>query len=176
MINIKTLNQFSSESSVYRQIESIFFEASSLKEFSSPERKSAFFKRWCGDYAERFPQTFYLMLEGEKLLGYLSGCLDSKTAGSFLEVPGYCVFNDLFDEFPAHLHINFHQDCRGRGLGSHLMQAYIEELDKKGIRGVHLVTSPGAQNITFYSRLGFNHQVVRSFKEMQLLFMGRPLC
>lgn len=177
MIQIKKLSSLQNSSPEYEdiisQIRDIFFLSTSIKEFSSDERKEAFFKKWCGDFIRLFPESFYLMMEEKKLLGYLSGCLDSTAAKALLEVPGYDVFSDQFNDFPAHLHINFHPDCRGRGLGSHLVMAFIADLESQKIRGVHLVTSPDAKNVSFYQRLGFTHKVVRTFNSSSLLFMGR---
>jgi ribosomal protein S18 acetylase RimI-like enzyme len=164
---------------VILEIRDIFFLSTSIKEFSSEERKEAFFKRWCGDFINLFPGSFYLMKEEGKLLGYLSGCLDSQAATPILEVPGYLIFEDQFAAFPAHLHINFHPDCRGRGLGSNLVVAFIEDLKKQKSKGVHLVTSPDAKNISFYQRLGFTHEIQRRFATAKgssaLLFMGKVL-
>lgn len=175
MVEIKKLNSLKGDelTDALLQIREIFFLSTSIKEFSSLDRKEAFFKRWCGDFIALFPEHFYLMMEGGKLLGYLSGCLDSAAAKGQLEVPGYLVFEDLFGEFPAHLHINFHPDCRGRGLGSLLVNEFCKDLSRLKITGVHLVTSPGSQNVSFYSRLGFKREVSREFNSMSLLFMGK---
>lgn len=161
--------------SIVDQVKFIFYASSSLQEFSSEERKAAFFKRWCGDYLTLFPDQFYIMQENNSVLGYLSGCNDSKNALAILEVPGLSVFSDLFENYPAHFHINFHPTCRGRGLGSGIVASYCEDLQRDHVRGVHLVTSPGAANISFYQRLKFSHEVQREFKQMTLLFMGRIL-
>lgn len=175
MITIITLTDvtLADREKIIDQVKTIFFLSTSIKEFSSEERKAAFFKRWCGDFLTLFPERFYLMLEEDKLLGYLSGCLDSQQAMGQLEVPGYSVFADQFQEYPAHLHINFHPDCRGRGLGSLLVNRYVEDLKKLNIRGVHLVTSPGAKNVSFYRKLGFTYEVERLFNESPLLFLGK---
>lgn len=157
------------------QVKKIFFLSTSIKEFSSEEKKEAFYKRWCGDYETLFPEHFYLMLEEKKVLGYLSGCIDSIKAQEKLEVPGFSLFADLFSHYPAHLHINFHPDCRGRGLGSVLVNEFCKDLTDLKCRGVHLVTSPGAANISFYQRLGFCYEVERNFNQANLLFMGRKL-
>jgi ribosomal protein S18 acetylase RimI-like enzyme len=156
------------------QIKWIFFASSSLKEFSSPERKEAFFKRWCGDYLTYYPQEFFIMIEGSKILGYLSGCSDSVGARKILEVPAFDLFSDQFNQYPAHFHINFHPDIRGKGLGSMLVESYCLSLkDKKTISGVHLITSDGAPNISFYRRLGFKQEIQRELGLMKLLFMGK---
>ena len=177
MIEIKKLDSIPEEKKDFAltKIREIFFLSTSIKEFSTPERKEAFFKRWCGDFVQFYPGHFYLMFEGNVLLGYLSGCLDSERAGEVLEVPGYDVFKDLFSDFPAHLHINFHPDCRGRGLGSILVNQFCQDLSDKRIKGVHLITSPGAVNVSFYQRLGFTHEISREFNSSALLFMGKKL-
>ncbi|MDD4973147.1 MAG: GNAT family N-acetyltransferase [Bacteriovorax sp.] len=178
MIEISKINTIEDKmefEDIVFQVKSIFYASSSLKEFSSPERKEAFFKRWCGDYISLFPEQFTLMTEDKKVLGYLSGCMDSSSAISVLEVPGFNLFSDLFRSYPAHFHINFRPDCRGRGLGSQLVEGYCEDLREQGITGVHLVTSPGAANIIFYQRLSFRHEVKREFNQMCLLLMGRLL-
>lgn len=172
---IVNLTNAKNRDEVLSQIEAIFFEASSLKEFSSPERKAAFYKRWCKDYQTFYPEDFFVMIEDEKVLGYLSGCRESMESLAKLEVPGLPVFADLFEAYPVHLHINFHSSARGRGLGSVLVNAYIEKIKENHCKGIHLVTSPGAPNISFYERLGFNHQVTREFNGMKLLFMGKNL-
>ena len=157
------------------QVRSIFYLSSSLKDFSSEDKKNAFFKRWCGDYLTFFPEQFLVMREDQKVLGYLSGCSDSKKAESIVEVPGYRVFSDLFEKYPAHFHINFHPDCRGLGYGSELVQKYCEVLNDQLIKGVHLVTSVGAPNISFYKKLNFNDQIERPFNNITLLFMAKIL-
>ena len=158
------------------QIKYIFYISSSIKEFSSPERKIAFFKRWCGDYISNYPEQFLVMREDEKVLGYMSTCENSLLAMGVLEVPAYDLFSDLFSTFPVHLHINFHPDCRGRGLGSKLVEYCCNNLRDKGLQGIHLVTSPEAENVSFYQRLGFNHEVRRESPSKSLLLgMGKLL-
>lgn len=182
MINIKNLASLigtDEYSGVVSEVKNIFYQSSSLKEFSSLERKEAFFKRWCGDYIEKLPEHFWVMTDvvdnAVLVRGYLSGCLNSSVGLGFLEVPGYDVFQDHFERFPAHFHINFHPDCRGLGLGSVLVENFIQRLVESRVKGVHLVTSPGAPNISFYLKLKFDQQIERDFKSMKLLFMGRTL-
>ena len=172
---IKLSDVKESRAEILSQVEYIFFVSSSLKSFSSEERKAAFYKRWCRDYQQFYPEEFFIMIEKGKVLGYLSGCSDSQKAQGQLEVPGFSVFGDLFSTFPAHLHINFHPDCRGRGLGSVLVKYYASFLSSHNIKGLHLVTSVGAQNISFYERLGFHFTEMRKFNESVLYFMGRAL-
>ena len=175
LLKISEITDSLEREEVVHQVRFIFYASSSLKEFSTPERKVAFFKRWCGDYLTYFSEYFFIMREDKKVLGYLTGCLDSSSALSLLEIPGYSHYSDLFQTYPAHFHINFHPDCRGRGLGSQLVEAFCNDLVNLKIKGVHLVTSRGAKNIVFYRRLGFVDEFPRDFNEMTLLFMGRIL-
>jgi ribosomal protein S18 acetylase RimI-like enzyme len=166
------------EDSLFNEVKEIFFLSTSIKSFSSEEKKEAFFKRWCQDYIIHYPQQFYIMRDSEskKVLGYLSGCDNSTESLAKLEVPGHACFSDLFGMFPAHLHINFHPDCRGQGLGSKLIEHYSLLLRKNNIQGLHLVTSPDANNVSFYRRLNFSYEEARVLGKMHQLFMGLKLC
>lgn len=174
IVSLDSLNADQKEMALTK-VEEIFFLSSSLKSFSSEERRQAFYKRWCGDYQTLYPEEFFIAMEEGKVLGYLSGCSDSTRAMNELSVPGYAVFQDLFLAFPAHLHINFHPDARGKGLGSILMNHYMSYLKLNNVMGVHLITSPDAQNVSFYQRLGYSRTETREFNERPLHFMGRVL-
>ena len=158
---------------VINQIKSIFFQSSSQKEFADEASKILFFNKWCGDYIESLSDQFYVMIEGEKVLGYLSGSRDTNTSSLFLRVPALSLFKDLYMTYPAHFHINFHPDCRGRGLGAQLVEEYCGDLRMEKCPGVHIVTSPEAKNVSFYQKLNFDYQSIREFKQMKLLFLGR---
>lgn len=174
MIEIVTLDNLNAAEKevLILQVEEIFFLSSSLKAFSSEEKRKAFYKRWCGDYQTLYPEEFFIAMEEGKVLGYLTGCSDSTRAMNEVSVPGYAIFHDLFLAFPAHLHINFHPDARGKGLGSILMNHYMNFLKLNNVMGVHLITSPDAQNVSFYDRLGFVKTDIREFNGMPLYFMG----
>lgn len=174
MFEIKKLSEVNS-ADILKQIEFIFFESTSKKTFDSPDHKARFFKRWCGDFQDHYGDEFFLVMEKGVVMGYLSGCSDSIAAISVLDVPGYTVFQDLFKKFPAHLHINFHPDARGKGLGSLLVNHYKKFLSDNGVVGVHLVTSRDAQNVSFYDRLGFTFCEEREYKQMSVYFMGHVL-
>jgi ribosomal protein S18 acetylase RimI-like enzyme len=60
------------------------------------------------------------------------------------------------DDYPAHLHIDLLPHAQGRGLGRELIGVLVAELERRGIRGLHLAMDPqntGAR--AFYDRLGF---------------------
>jgi ribosomal protein S18 acetylase RimI-like enzyme len=166
------------DSSAIKEVQEIFFVSSSVKTFESEEKKTAFFKRWCKDYMDFYPNEFFIMRESDtkKVLGYLCGCINTQASLSQLDIPGLSIFQDSFEQYPAHLHINFTPECRGRGLGSMLVEYYAQVLIKKNIKGLHLITSPTALNVSFYRRLGFTNEDTRVFGKVPLLFMGKKLC
>lgn len=174
-MEIKSYNQLNIKEKevILEEIKFIFFESSSVKSFRDDEHKVSFFNRWCGDYLKHYPEYFYLTLENGKLLGYLCGVIDSKLAINFLNVPAQNLFEDLFETYPAHLHINFHPDARGKGLGTILINHFENELKKREVRGLHLITSQSARNVSFYKKAGFNYALEREFNGSFLYFMGK---
>ncbi len=63
--------------------------------------------------------------------------------------------DDVVREYPAHLHIDFLERARGRGLGRRLVEGQLDALRARGIAGCHLVVAPDNANaIEFYRHLG----------------------
>ncbi len=151
----------------------IFFLCSSVKSFRDLRHRSDFYYKWCGGYVDNYPECFFLAMKNEEIVGYLSGSLDSKLALMHLDVPGAHVYEDLFNEFPAHLHINCHPDAQGLGVGRLLIEKFCAYVFTKGISGVHLVTSTDADNLGFYRKLDFVNNYPRLYKGMELLLLGR---
>jgi ribosomal protein S18 acetylase RimI-like enzyme len=57
---------------------------------------------------------------------------------------------------PAHLHIDLRPGYQGRGLGRHLMEAFLAELRARGVQRVHLGIDPANTRARpFYDKLGF---------------------
>ena len=68
----------------------------------------------------------------------------------FLDVP------PALKPYPSHIHIDLLEEARGHGIGRHLMQTIMEELARRGSRGIHLQVSPhNAAGQAFYRNLGF---------------------
>jgi ribosomal protein S18 acetylase RimI-like enzyme len=61
----------------------------------------------------------------------------------------------LFDEYPAHLHIDLLPRAQGAGFGRRLITHLFDALRGKGAAGVHLVTGVNNRRaIGFYDRIG----------------------
>jgi ribosomal protein S18 acetylase RimI-like enzyme len=59
-------------------------------------------------------------------------------------------------EYPAHLHIDLLPALQRDGWGRRLIDAVIDALRERGVRGVHLVaTADNRGALAFYDRLGF---------------------
>lgn len=85
---------------------------------------------------------------GRRTLAYVSMVTWAGLHGEFLEVHSA--------EYPANLHINLEAGCRGRGLGTALMCAYLDKLQSEGVPGVHVVTTNRNQAaLRLYRRAGF---------------------
>lgn len=155
----------------------IFFETSARREFADAAAKEDFWTKWTAYYFLNQPQYIYVAIEANAIKGYLTGCPDSIKALDDLGAvnPSYGVFADLFARFPAHLHINLTERVRGKGYGRRLIEAFLLDLAEERCSGVHIVTSPSADNVAFYRKLSFNHLDEREWKGTPLLLMGKSL-
>lgn len=156
----------------------IFFLSADPKNVTEdPLKNEAFFEKWTGYYLKNFPQWIFLAFGRTKLLGYLMCGPDSAKALHHFQPrnPSYGLFADLFEKYPAHLHINCHPDARGKGVGSALIEEMVMRLKAERICGVHLITSNTQRNVSFYQRNGFDFELERDWKGFPLLFMGRTL-
>lgn len=85
---------------------------------------------------------------GKRIFGYITGML-----GGLLR-DGLPHAN--LDTYPAHLHINVDSAWRGHGLGQQLMEAYLQQLRKLGVKGVTLdTTSLNEAACRLYEKMGF---------------------
>lgn len=154
------------------EVEEIFFESSAKKDFKTPEEKEAFYYKYLGFYLDKYPDLA-LVAEGQRVLGYTVGALDSKDHDLQKLQPHLNLFQEFFDKFPAHLHINCHALSRGMGIGSLLIKELEKLFKMHGAIGYHIMTSPDARSQDFYRKLGLNFEVIREFNGGQILFMGK---
>lgn len=159
------------------QIRDVFFLCAARKEFSSAEERNGFYDRWTKYYYENCPEDIWLAVDPRRrVAGYLTGCRDSTRALPYYsdKVKSYRVFEDLFEEFPAHLHINCHPEYQGRGAGRMLIEAFVRDIEPR-LSGVHIVTAPDESNVRFYEKMGFIETHLRMCNQSPVFFMGKPL-
>jgi ribosomal protein S18 acetylase RimI-like enzyme len=60
------------------------------------------------------------------------------------------------DAYPAHFHINISEGYRGRRLGPQLVESFTQQVDRAGVRGIHVITrGDNAGGRKFFERMGF---------------------
>lgn len=157
-----------------REIRDIFFESSTRKDFKDEADREAFFRKYVGIYLERFPEFVWVARE-DKILGYMIAAPLTKDPDLYQVQPHLGTFESHFESYPAHLHVNFHAEARGKGLGSKLFSELEKQLQRMGIRGIHIMTGPDSRNKTYYHRLGFDFEITLSFQGTAILLMGKSL-
>lgn len=180
----------------YGRLREIFWETAFQTEFDTREAEAGYEYKYLRWYWEKARDLLFVA-EGESardgaerstpvadvraslsptashtVLGYICGVEDTRAhpdlAAAAAHIP---LFNDLYDRYPAHLHINLTANARGRGTGALLIARFVTAVAECGANGVHLVTGVHARNVSFYRRNGFTDAVERS----GALFMGRSL-
>ncbi len=85
----------------------------------------------------------------KRLCNYLWRYLRSMWRGEFAD--------ENIGPFPAHLHMNLSDGCRGEGIGSKLVSAYLDYLRENNVKGLHLDTSSANKMaVPFYRKWGFH--------------------
>ena len=146
------ITNLSATPDLWDEVVNIFFESSSVKEFTDENSKAEFLYKYLGYYKVNYPEFFLVATFENQVLGYICGSPSSLNDSELLELlPHFSVFKDLYDDFPAHLHINLTEASRGRGIGSELIQRFESICSVS----VHLITSPTARNRDFYNKNGY---------------------
>lgn len=154
---------------------------------------------WIGPYQRLAPEWTYVADGGDRVVGYLTGCPDTRAfrrrrvafALPLLVrlVLGRYAWNadtrrvvrralglergpedalrargprGFEASFPAHLHMNVDAGFRNRGVGAALLARFVEDLERRGVPGLHLFcgTAPKA----FYVRHGFEELAALEFR------------
>ena len=130
----------------------------------------SFAEIWTGYYTDREPESLLVAVRDGTIVGYLTGCVDSRRAPSPVQAltgaalrfglffrPGTAEFlwRGLADtirqggtpsgevddpRWPSHLHVNLLPEARGSGAGGALMRAWFSRLGELGSPGCHLGT------------------------------------
>ncbi len=157
------------------QLREIFFESSTKRDFKDAAEKDAFYHKYLGLYLERFEEFVWVARDQKKILGYMVGSPVTLDPELYRIQPHLHVFESYLESYPAHLHVNFHSDARGLGLGSKLFSELEKQLQVLKIKGVHIMTGPDSRNKSFYLRLGFSFEVTLSYQGSSILLMGKSL-
>ena len=141
---------------------------------------------WTSYYTDREPESLYVATMDDSVVGYLTGCLTTaaapRTDDLLLAVirkywllfrPGTAGFlyrgmldsmrdserasGDFIDpRWPGHLHINLLPAARGTGLGTALMERWLNQLKKANSPGCHLGTLVENRHaVSFFEKVGF---------------------
>jgi GNAT superfamily N-acetyltransferase len=153
------------------QVEEIFFESSTRKEFIDNKERDEFLWKYLGFYLTHYPEYAWVFLSGSKVLGYIIGMPFTHDPTLFSLQSHLKNFESLFIDFPAHLHINCHVDSRGKGVGRCLVEQLLGQLKVENISGVHIMTGHSSENRYFYEKLGFSF----SHSSGDVLFMGKRI-
>ncbi len=148
----------------FSAIEKIFWETSAKTDFLSNEEKLLFRKKYLDLYFYQSDMPVFIALKQNQneslVLGYLIGSKIHLPLHFQLH-PYLNEFKPYFESYPADLHINFTSDAQGLGLGSKLLNHYLEHLKMESISVVHLFTGYSSRNRHFYEKNGF-HEVSSS--------------
>lgn len=155
-----------------QELDEIFFESSTKKDFKDAAEKEAFKWKYLGFYLTHYPELLFVALKDEKLLGYCLGTPVSLRSDLIQIQPHLETFGQYLSIYPGHLHINCHSALRGQGIGSKLISEFIKSLKLLGLPGCHIMTGPYSMNRAFYSRLGFNEEVILAYQGTNILMMG----
>lgn len=190
----------------YAAATAIFWETAQQSDFADRAERDDYIYRYFGYYRDAAPELFFVARETDAagpptdaagppaeaeaegppadvagpptVLGYVCAVADTRAHPELYRVAAHVpVFDDLYDRYPAHLHINLAARSRGRGLGGALIAALERRLIATGCPGVHLVTNPGARNVSFYQKNGFIDRYRRTLHDetgaAELLFLGK---
>jgi GNAT superfamily N-acetyltransferase len=158
------------------EIDRIFFESSNTKSFDNEDVRAAFRERWLGRYLAHDPQFAYLAFDGcGAIVGYLVGAIDDPAASArFADISYFAALRAETKRFPAHLHVNISAAFRNRGIGSRLIEQFVSDAKAAGVPGVHVVTSAGAANVSFYDRNGFKEAALAG-ADGRFVFLARTV-
>lgn len=153
------------------QVDAIFFETSTKKDFETQKQREEFNWKYLGFYLSHYPEYAWLALKAETVLGYVVGMPFSHDPSLYQIQPHIKAFKIFFEKYPAHLHINCLPEAQGKGIGKRLVQALTEQMMAQRVPGIHILTGPDSVNRLFYQKLGFHEEVEQS----QILLMARAL-
>lgn len=89
---------------------------------------------------------------------------------------------NLYNEYPAHLHMNVLPEYQHMGIGSKLINAFEKHIKEIGVKGIHLRTSNfNIKALPFYEKKGYiiiykdNNMVWKGVENYENLILGKKL-
>ncbi len=149
------------------------------------DERAEFAERWVGPYRALRPDWTFVVEEGGRLVGYLTGSPDSlafeeERRRAFKAEPDAREFFpmdfrlELWSDHPAHLHMNVAAAARRRGAGAALLAAFFDALRAAGARSAHVICGEGAAS--YWRKAGFaDLRVEEPFAGVRLHAMTRPV-
>ncbi len=176
-VRIEPFSGLAYSPNLLQALDAIFFEASATQTFRDPAHMRAFQERWLGCYLTHCPEFMWVALgPGAQVLGYVVGShQDPARDPLFSAIPYTVAFASVTVRYPAHLHINLAPTARRLGLGQRLVTAFIARCAADGIPGVHVVTSAGSRNRSFYDRLRFDLQATTQWNGHDIVCLARTI-
>ncbi len=176
---IESVSDIALRQALGAQLDPIFFAASATQSFADEQTKAEFRERWFGRYLKD-PQDVLLIAreatDKDIIAGYLVGSfLDPAEDSRFEDIGYFKTLAALTQKFSAHLHINLDSRYRNRGIGSRLIERFVDVARSKGCCGVHIVTGGQSRNISFYQRNGFTYRHNFKAGAVENAFLGRAL-
>lgn len=156
------------------QVQRVCLETGPGEALTNPAVAAYILNDYCNYYIDNEPENCFVLLdESGAAVGYII-CAENyreyrrrfapyaeiikKNAGiSRIETVAEQIAMRFFSgRYPAHLHIDLLDDYTGKGSGSLLMKAQLENLTAKKVPGVMLIVGSGNKKaIRFYRRHGF---------------------
>jgi ribosomal protein S18 acetylase RimI-like enzyme len=157
----------------YQAIVKIFFDSSEIK-FSSENSKKDFQYKYLDFYLQN--GFCFVALKDDNVLAYICGLYNILDYPEVFNLISYLEkFNNFYNDYPCVLHINASPNCRGLGIGSKLINYLIDDLNKKSIKGVHLITSKDSRNVRFYLKNEFSNVDTIIINGKSLVLLGKIL-
>lgn len=144
---------------------------------------------YAGPYPVADPGLTFVVVDAHGVLGYVVGTADTLTFETWLDDHWWPTLraqyppvddpgdgtedhvlvrrihdwapadDELYDRYPAHLHIDLLPRAQGQGWGRRLIEALSGALRERGVPGVHLgVDARNTAAIAFYERVGFRRE------------------
>src|SRR5262249_41794957 len=97
MVKIQRADEVADFATCLNDIDDIFFQSSTKRDFSSQEEKQALLEMSLGRYIEKHRSSFFVALDADgRGVGYLAGCLENPiTLNHFNDVAYFRSIEDI---------------------------------------------------------------------------------